>query len=103
MRDQPTERLVALRLLLRGVRVPVSGPPIIQLGALDVTIVGPAKPSEWSPGSALPGDVEGLHRASERQAFTVAATFRIVPAVVEVRVEGGAAPSRPPPPPSSRP
>ena len=103
MRDQPTERLVAVRLLLRGVQKPTSGPPIVQLGALDVTLIGPAKPIEWSPGSALPGDLEGLHRASERHAFTVAATFRILPVVVEVRVDGGPAPSRPPPPPSSRP
>jgi hypothetical protein len=103
VRDQPTERLVAVRLLLRGVRVPASGPPVIQLGAFDVTVIGPAKPIEWSPGSAMPGDLEGLHRASDRQAFTVAASFRIQPVVVEVRVDGGPPPSRPPPAPSSRP
>ena len=94
---------MAVRLLLRGVRAPTSGPPVLQVGAHDVTLIGPAKPIEWSPGSAQPGDLEGLHRVSERQAFTIAATFRILPAVVEVRVEGGPPPSRPPPPPSSRP
>jgi len=104
VRDQPTERLVSIRLLLRGITKPTSGPPLVQVGALEVTVIGPAKTNDWARGSVLPGDLEGLHRASERQAFTVAASFRIQPAVIEVRVDGASTtPSRPPPPPSSRP
>ncbi len=93
-----TERLASIRLLLRGMRPPEGSSPVLRLGPYEVTVIGEARPETWTPGVARHGDLEAVHRAAERQVFTIAATLRADPVVVEAHVVGAVPSSSRPPP-----